>query len=106
MREAIPLDGEIIHLFQVGVERPVAVTLFQVDQEAMRTGRIADAMQADTLRSGHLGLHAIVHQQGVVARSHLLIGMFVVGRGRALDIILLTTCRAYVARIRHQQHVA
>ena len=32
--------------------------------------------------------------------------MFVVGRGRALNIVLLTTCRAHVTRIRHQQHVA
>ena len=103
--ETIALNGVVIHLLEVSIVGLVAVALLEVDKETLLAFGISDAVDGSTLGSRHLRFYPIVHQQGVITGSHLLIAVFIIGRGRSFDIILFATCRAHCAGIRHQEDI-
>ena len=104
--ETIAFDGVVVHFLEVSIVSLVAVTFLEVDKETLLAFRISDAVDGSTLGSCHLCFYPIVHQQGVVTGGHLLIAMLIIGRSRSFDIILLATCRAHFAGIRHQKDIA
>ena len=104
--ETIALDGVVIYFLEVSIVCLVAIAFLEVDKEALLAFRISDAVDGSTLGSRHLRFYPIIHQQGVVTGSHLLIAVFIIGRGCTFDIILFATCRAHCAGIRHQEDIA
>ena len=71
--EAVALHRIFVHTLQAGFKGTVAVALFQVHQQARCFFGIGIAMDGHTVGSRQLGTYAVVHQQRIVAGSHLLV---------------------------------
>ena len=103
--EAVALHRIFVHTLQSGLVGTVAVAFLQIHQQARRSFGIGVAVNGNTVGSRKLGTHAVVHQQRIVAGSHFLVRVRIVGRAGAFDVVLFATGRTDLAHVGHQKHV-